>query len=699
MLKTAMGKAAKRKTKYYGKGIGAIADEKLMRPAGAPLESVSLLKQLLIVLPVIILGLIVYANAVNTPYQFDDAPYIVDNPLIKNLGYFLSFPQELNSIIYIKTRYITHLTFALNYALNGLNVAGYHIFNISVHIMNALLVYLLVTLTSRTPAMRPFSGRFRGYGHYMALFSALLFVCHPLQTQAVTYITQRFASLTTFFYLISIILYIRARVKQTEDSLHKSALFIYLFSLAATVLAMKTKEISFTIPIIIVLYEFMFFEGPVKRRTIFLIPFLLTLLIIPLAMVGSARPSGDMVGKVSEAARSLSPLSRSDYLFTQFRVITTYIRLFLFPMNQNLDYDYPLYHSLLQLPVFLSFLLLLSLLGTGVFIFRRFRNVSPYARLVSFGIFWFFIALSVESSIIPIGDVIFEHRVYLPSVGVCIAITASLLAVKTRLDEIRPQLAKSLLPAFVLIVLAFASAAIARNRVWQDDIGFWKDVISKSPHKERGHNNLGTAYSAKGLMDQAIDQYQTALKIEPDHAEAHNNLGTVYFKKDLLNEAIEHLKAALKTNPDYADAHNNLGSIYLKQGLTDEAIVHLDTALKLKPSLAAVHSNLGAAYSRKGMFDEAIAQYHIALDTEPDNAAVHFNLANSYFKKDLTDEAIAEFRAALQTDPENALTHYSIGMVFMKKGLKSEAIKEFKAALEIKPDFAEARRARDSAGE
>jgi len=694
-----MGKSSRRKNID---GAGVEPEKRLKRPEDRPIKSAGAVSGLLFLLPVIILGIAVYSNSVKSPFQFDDGPYIADNPLIKNLGYFLSSPPELLSIIYIKTRYLTHLTFAINYALGGLNVTWYHIFNICVHITNALLVYMLVRLTL-SPAITPLSGSPKNavsMNRTAALFSALLFVCHPIEVQAVTYITQRFASFTTFFYLLATVLYITARSKQSGGAVLKSWLPYYLFAIAATVLAMKTKEISFTIPFVIALYEFMFFQGPVGRRIICLAPFFLTLPIIPLAMLSSGGPTatGDLMGNVSEAARSLSPLSRTDYLFTQFRVITTYIRLLLFPINQNLDYDYPLYHSLLQLPVFLSFLFILSLLLSAVVIVPRYNRVSPYAQLVSFGILWFLITLSVESSIIPISDVIFEHRVYLPSIGAIIAVTAVLFIIRTRLEEIKPQFGRAVIPVFACLVLAFSTAAFARNRVWQDDVILWKDVVSKSPLKERGHNNLGAAYSSKEMPDEAIDQYKATLKIQPDHAEAHNNLATVYLKKGAVDDAAEHLKAALTINPGYADAHSNLGAVLLKKGLFDEAISELETAVRLRRSLTQAHSNLGAAYVIKGQLDKAISEYRIALDQDPGNTTVHFNLANAYFKKGMYDDSVAEYRTVLGKEPGNATAHYAVGLAYTKKGAQEEAKHEFEEALKLSPGDNTARIALENLG-
>jgi tetratricopeptide (TPR) repeat protein len=316
---------------------------------------------------------------------------------------------------------------------------------------------------------------------------------------------------------------------------------------------MKTKEISFTLPIIVTLCEFMFFDGKIKRRILCLIPLLLTMFIIPFTLIGMGKPVGELISDMSEATRLQTAMSRWDYLFTQFRVIVTYIRLLFVPLNQNLDYDYSVYHTFSDPNVYLSFLFLLSLFGLGIFLFYRSRTTrnsggshnTPYtlhaARLVAFGIFWFFITLSVESSIVPIVDVIFEHRVYLPSVGALIAVTTSVLIIADRLRVASPVMGKAFVAGLVSAVLIFSVATYARNGVWHDEVSLCEDMVSKSPNKARVQNNVGLAYHLNGWVDRAIEHFQIALRLDPYYETAHHNLYVVYMEKGDVENARYHL--------------------------------------------------------------------------------------------------------------------------------------------------------------
>lgn len=259
-------------------------------------------------------------------------------------------------------------------------------FNIAVHLTNALLVYLFIAMIFRTPFLSGSSLKSRSA--VIALFAALLFVAHPVQTQAVTYIWQRVTSLATMFCLLSLVLYSKWRTSADLGS--AKSLFFYVSSAVSVALAMKTKEIAFTLPVILTLYEFMFFEGTTRRRILYITLFLLTMFIIPLTFLKIDKPAEGIIGHAIETARADTNMPRVDYLFTQFRVIVTYIRLLFFPAHQTLDYDYRTYHSLFRPEVFLSFLFLASIIGTGIYIFSRYRKIVPQTRLISFGLFLVF---------------------------------------------------------------------------------------------------------------------------------------------------------------------------------------------------------------------------------------------------------------------------------------------------------------------
>lgn len=649
-------------------------------------------KTYLHVLVIAIIGLVAYSNSFNVPFQFDDLRIIPDNPYIKNLENFnfLKEHQYNPRDEYNTRRYLGYLSLALNYRWGGLEVTGYHIVNLLIHLINGTLVYFFITLTFKTPYFSK-----AGIGDqgprppttaFVALFSALLFVAHPVQTQAVTYIVQRFTSLATLFYLASVVFYVKGRLAGTQADKPASSsagkLFsrqagILLLSLLSAVCAMKVKEISFTLPIMILLYEFIFFRSTLKRKLLLLIPVLLTLMIVPISVLQIDKPLGEVLSDLSEKSRLQTDMPRGDYLMTELRVIVTYIRLIFLPVDQNLDYDYPIYRSFFSPPVFLSFLLLATLFGIALYLLYKSRqadklespetgapaslqagkpeSVFQLSRLVAFGILWFFLALSVESSFIPIVDVIFEHRLYLPSVGAFIALSAALSAAVMKAKNRWPGAEKAAIPLVLILVLMLSSATFARNRIWKDEVKLWEDAVRKSPGNARTHNNLGFLYNAKGMNAKAIEQFLSALYLRPDYLDARINLGIAYNARGLYDQAIEHFLIALSMDPEDADAHNNLGIAYVSKGLFDEAITHYQIALSLWPGYAEAHNNLGVAYGSQGMSAQAIRYFEQAIRLKADYFEANYNLALLFDKMGDHEKALRQYNKAADMKPAEGL--------------------------------------------
>ncbi len=613
---------------------------------------------------VLAIGLIAYANSMNGPFVIDDTRNIVENPLVRDLNYFINLSEaktvchnaDSHITLYtaFKSRYIGYLSFALNYFLHGLEVKGYHIINIIVHLSNALLVYFLVLLTFSTPFLVSLSHR---YSADAALFTALIFVAHPLQTQAVTYIVQRFASLTTVFYLLSIVFYVRWRLGKAgikefgkERGRVVKRPFSYLLSLLCVIAAMKTKEIAFTLPLIIMLYEFVFFELDFKKNFVWLIPYLLTLLVIPLTLFVIDPPAGSAETKM----RVATDISRADYLMTEFRVIVTYIRLLFLPVNQRFWYYYPIYNNFFDPNVFFSFLFIIFAAGASFFLFLRYRFSHPYLRAIFFGIFFFFIALSVESGIVPIADVIFEHRVYLPSSGFFIAFTVVVFSIGRR---------KEVVVCLSSIILILTLLTIQRNKVWSSEISLWEYEVSLNPYDGKLHNDLGNAYLREGRVDEAIKELKEAIRLDPEHVDAYYNLGSLYASQGMAKEAFREFGFAIEIKPDHFKSHQNLGVLLMRSGRLEEAATEFRLALAFKdnnpepfkksPNIALIHYNLGVVLKKLNRFDEAVREFQTALSIHPDHAKSHYSLGTAYALLQRYDEAIFEIEEALRLAPEN----------------------------------------------
>lgn len=575
---------------------------------------------------ILAVGFIAYSNTFQVPFQLDEDFYLRENPFIVDYHYPIESlkperepaqplkqritGQELYSTL--KMRYIGYLTFAVNHRVHGFAVEGYHLVNLIIHLLNAVLVYILVVTVFRTPVLAQSFLKDRATS--LALFSALLFVSHPLQTEAVTYIMQRIASLTALFYLFSVVSYVRARC--TVSLSRRYAL--YAGSLISAVLAMKTKENAFTLPLVIGVFELVLFPGNVKQRLTFLAPLFATMLIIPLSLI---MMGGDEIGAILRESRTTQP---SSYFFTQLRVIVTYIGMLLVPLNQSIFHDIRISTSFLEPAVISSFLLIVSILGYGWYLLFRSGSSDQGLRLVVIGIAWFFLSLSVESSILPLPIIMCEYRVYLPSVGFFIALLSGLYAVTTNIQSKR--MAAFVPVLLVAAVMALSSMTYARNMKWGDTVGLWEDALSRSPLSPAVHWKLGAFYLKQGRVDEAIRRFTTAMSMGMDHPRIHYDLGTAYHQRGRYDEAIREYRTALSLYPGSVETHYSLAGLFLQLGRYGEAVTEYQDAVRLKPDFVEAHNNLAGVYVHLGRYAEAKRELESVLKINPGLEDARFNL-------------------------------------------------------------------------
>lgn len=572
-------------------------------------SAIPLRSHILTVILIAVVAFFSYSNTFRAGFNFDDIDGILINTLVKsnNTGFW--------DIMLSSRRAIGQLSFVMNYRIGGTNVFGYHLVNLLIHVLTASLLYRLVLVTCEAAHAAPTTTRgdfptaaFRDQD--IAVFSALLFVAHPIQTQAVTYIVQRFTSLCTLFYLATILCYALARRTAEEYSIENGSKQLRVWgyitaSLVCAILAVMTKEIAFTLPIMVLIYEFMFFRTHLQQRMKYLLfPVAVPISLACLMIFRTLQDTG-MQG-LHELTKIQTNISRIDYLFTQFRVIMTYIRLIFFPVNQNIDYDYPIYTAFTG-EVALSALALGMLILTALWLWIRSNGLqsatdAPYLRLMAFGIIWFFVTLSIESSLIPIVDVIFEHRLYLPSVGALIAITAAVMFVAERFAASRNIVMLTL----VATILILAIATFRRNAVWADELTLWQDAYLKAPRKVRVINNYAAALTVRGNGAIALPLLIKAIEISPGYFASWNNLPRAFGQIPLLRghywKGFEMVGPDGDVNPAmvtkwYSNALNNLGLAYQLQNNAPKAFDSYRKSLEVNPSFSLARENAMALLS------------------------------------------------------------------------------------------------------
>ena len=468
------------------------------------------------------LTIVAYLPSFRVPFQFDDWARISGNPGFAS-GDWLQAIGWLGS-----ARVLPAITLALNYAVAGQDTTGYHVVNLLVHLLASLGVYVLALLSCRTPRLRDSALATRPV--LFASAAALLFACHPLQTQAVTYIVQRVAAMAAMFYVWSVVAYVSARLRD-EAGEGRRARRLYGACLALALAAVFSKENAVTLPAMLALAEIVFFG---RRRLTALLRYALLAAPLPLLPVAwklfaqGARPGPATWGeRFAAALQSPSTTGTAhtalSYALTQLLVLPRYLGLLLVPVGLNIDHDVPA-ATTLSPPVLAGLLFLLVLAAAGVWAARRFP-------LIGFAILWFFIAQSVESSFLPIDDVMMEHRMYLAMPGLSLAIAATYGAAQRRWPR-SGRLAGAAIAA-LLVALTFA-----RNQVWQTPLSLWSDAARKSPHKARVQVNLGVAYHAEDRLDEAIRHYCAALRIDPHIALARDNIEIALEQQGRLDEIL-----------------------------------------------------------------------------------------------------------------------------------------------------------------
>jgi Tfp pilus assembly protein PilF len=421
------------------------------------------------------------------------------------------------------------------------------------------------------------------------------------------------------FFVASMVSYAQSRLVFVENGVSRKnrkwvSLSWYASAVICSVLAMETKEIAFTLPCMLLIFEFGFFPGrSISERLKYLAPVVLTLLIIPYNIIESSGVDG-----LSRAA----DLSRHDYLLTQFRVITTYLRLLILPVHQVFDYGYPIFRTFSDKFVFLSFILLVILFAVSAVLLVKGGGGRLRAlwRIVGFGGIWFFVTLSVESSIVPITDVIFEHRLYLPSVGFFLSAVMICINYSKRVRSTSFKRAAIVVCA-AIVVVTLSAATYARNRVWSSERLIWEDVLAKRPGNARGHAMIGAILAESGNVDEAISQFKTAIRLKPDYADAYICLGSAYTEKGLPEEGYQQfLKAMDLGTMDFESrSHlmNVIGNYNLRKGAIELAIYYYQMAISLTPNVPDIHYNLSQAYKTKKMMPEAVAEFSKAVELDP----------------------------------------------------------------------------------
>jgi protein O-mannosyl-transferase len=613
-----------------------------------------------------------YYNSFWDSFVFDDAYWIVANTSIRKLWPIWQVLMPTKELL-ARGRPVINLTLAVNHALGGMNVWGYHAVNLALHVFAAWTLFGVVRRTLILPRLHV---RFGSVATPLALGVALLWMIHPLQTESVTYIIQRTEVLVGLFYLLSLYCVIRGATS-TKPTLW------YVVAAIACLLGMGTKELMVTAPVVILLYDRTFLAGTFReawrRRWGVYLAMTLTWGVVAALLISSNFYDGT-------TGFAVQRFTWWSYLLTQPGVIAHYIRLAFWPSGLCFDYGW-------RPPQHASEILLPGIFVVGLLALTAWALVKRPAW--GFLGAWFFVILSPTSSFVPIQDAAFEHRMYLSLAAIVAGMVVGGWIAGQWLATRRAIHTSVLLASggalVVLVGVLFAIQTLHRNTDYESEEKIWQDTVAKAPGNERAHGNLAWALVARGLIDEGIAEYQTALELRPTFDVVHNDLGLALAKRGRFDEAIVHHRKALEVDPDSPGGHNGLALALAGRGQLDEAIVHYKRAIELNPDFAEAYYNLGSVLAGRRQFDEAIAMYEHAVQINPNNAETYNNLGNALVGCGRIEEALADYRKASQLKPDKPGTYNNIGVALVGQGQVEQAIAAFRKAVELDPRYAEAR--------
>ena len=590
--------------------------------------------------------ILVYSSVWWAGFIWDDDVYVTANPVIVG-------PLGLKEIWTTKAAEICPLTitsFWVEHALWGLNPLPYHLVNVVLHGLSAILLWRVL----------------RQLAIPGAWLGAALWALHPVLAESVAWTAELKNTQSTFFYLLSILFFTKW-LKGTSTGEKGGGAWNYAFALLFGAMAIASKSSTLILPLVLCLCSW-WMKGRWEWRTL--------VRVAPLLLVSLASGVLSMWTQKFHDA----PWSRSwpERFILAGDAVWFYLGKLAWP--HPLVMVYPGWQSAGS-PVLAGLSLVALVVVLLVFWVKRQTWARPWFAVS----IYFIVALLPVLGLLEHGflrhSFVSDHFQNLAAMGPLALAGAGIVGLA---DLILPgRWLRLTLGAAALVILGLLTWQ--RAWVYRSEETLWTDTLLWNPNCWVGYNNLGIVCLRNGQTDQAMAYFQHALAVSPNDPQAHYNLGFAFEQKGQLDDAMAQYRRTLEIYPDYVDAHNNLAIIFQKKGRLDEAIVEFQEASALNPSLIGVDYNLGNAFSQKGQLDEAIAQYEKTLKIDPNFSAARNNLGNALLQKGRVDEGIAEFQMALAIAPNVADTHYNLGLALLKKGQPREAAVEFQRVLQLNP--------------
>ncbi|PIS36885.1 MAG: hypothetical protein COT35_08850 [Nitrospirae bacterium CG08_land_8_20_14_0_20_52_24] len=631
---------------------------------------------------IFMITLLVYLPATRNDFvDWDDGAYIVENRHIRPLD--LQFLQWAFTSFYAANWHpVTWISHALDVALWDLDARMHHFTNISLHAINTVLVFLLgLRLIARVRARDTSDGlpSQTGTGILPAFLTALLFGLHPIHVESVAWMAERKDLLCAFFVLLSMLQYLQYTAANYKSKRSRALLLGLLFF----ALAAMSKPMAVTLPVILILLDIY----PLKRFNLSSLTGMRPLILEKVPFFVISLISGILTIVAQHSAGATAPLIYHGMLIrfiNAIRSLVFYLEKIAFPFELAPIYPFPLHFDPGSAVYVVSSLIVI---GITIYCIWMWPKEKPI-WLTTWSIY--VISLLPVIGILQVGNQAAADRyAYLPSIAPFLLIGLGGEWIwRKKYSEKFPYLIGGLaVTCFTLIFTGLSYLTVQQIKIWTNSEVLWKYEISIFPKSAAlAYNNLGFIYNGRGLVDEAIEQYEKALEINPNYALALANLGNNYRKKGYPGRAKALYEKAIKVNPKYTGAMLNLADVWMSEGLVEKAVLEYEKVLEIDPESAEGHYSLGVAYYEQGRLEKAISHYQKALDLNPEYSEAYYNLGISYEKAGMPDNAISAYEAALKIDPLNSQIHNNLGSIYGTKGMFEEASREFQKVLELGPE-------------
>ncbi len=615
---------------------------------------------------IFILACLVFANTINNEFtNWDDGALIVENPDIRSLTF-----ENLVKIFDYKAggtyQPVRVLSYAVDYFFWEFNTAGYHIQNILLHALAAVLLYLV--LLKLLPQVKGLDALEKRTVRYIAFYSSLVFLVHPVNVEVVTWLSGRKYVLLSFFSFASFYCFLKLDQVQCNKSLYGAA------SVMLAILAVFSSPFGIVLPVFFFLFDYCRHVSinpfvVLKERIKHYLPYLLFVVL--------AAPK---LWKVLVIGSSREHLSGNPVytLWTMLMVLFDYMRNMIFPFWLNVRYPDYVILNMYHYKIIVSIIALL-LIAAFTFIQLYKKN-----KLYLLGVSWFFIAWLPSSNIIPISTKMADRYVYIAAVGFFIFVISLMFT------KVHAQKHKYLVVLLTLIVIGFSCMTINRNMIWKNSFTLWESSLRQTPRNIVALTNLGTAYFEQHKYKDAIEYFKRAAKLSPHHFAVHNNLGAAYMKDGQLGNAVKHYLKDIELNPERLLSRKMLSKLYLQLGSNASAVRMLESVGDISNGDTGMIYDLAALYADRGDYRKAIKSFRDVIQVSPGHSSAYYQLGRVYHILRKTDEAEKYYLEAVRLRPDYPEPYNNLGNIMLQRGEISKAENYYEMALKYRPDYAEA---------